>query len=397
MITAEALCARLADLEAIGIGPDGVTRLAWTDEDRATRKWFGRQAEGCGLTVERDPAGNLWARPRADPPWWGLGSHLDSVRGGGRYDGPLGVACAFEIAAAARRPVAVLSFADEEGARWGTPTFGSKALVGRLDASVLERRDDHGVLLREAMLADGVDPAGIGETPRWLAKLRGFIELHIDQSTDVAAAGVAAGIVGSLASRARLEVNVRGQADHAGTTPRTSRRDALSAAARLIVGAEELADPLPELSVTTARILVRPNAPTTIARLVRVWVDARAPDMDSVDDFVRQLRELGSAIASRTGVDVDIEIASRTPGTEFASELRARLAATSEPVLGRPAPEVVCFAGHDAGVLAERVPAAMVLVRNRAGISHAPEEEIELEDAAIAAGVVAGAIEALPA
>ena len=176
-----------------------------------------------------DPAGNLWACPRSDPPWWAVGSHLDSVRGGGRFDGPLGVACGFELAARSERPIAVLSFADEEGARFNTPTFGSKALAGKLDLpSVLARTDSEGVSLGEAMRASGVEPSRIAEAPAWLEKLAGFVEIHIDQTTEVARAGVPVGIVGSLANRRRLEVDVRGRADHAGTTPPAERRDALS-------------------------------------------------------------------------------------------------------------------------------------------------------------------------
>ena len=199
VITAESFAARLADLDDVGVGPEGVHRLAWTDEDAATRAWFERQAADAGLSVERDPAGNLWARPDADPPWWGIGSHLDSVRGGGRFDGPLGVACAFEIAAGlagdGAPPVAVLSFADEEGARFNTPTFGSKALSGRLDLpAVLSRGDDGGVVLGDAMRAAGVDPDGIGDAPGWLRRLAGFIEIHIDQTTDLAGAGSPVGV-----------------------------------------------------------------------------------------------------------------------------------------------------------------------------------------------------------
>src|SRR5205807_1307909 len=138
--------ARLAGLQQIGVGPAGVSRLAWTPEDAACREWFERQAGELGLEVRRDPAGNLWACPATDPPWWGVGSHLDSVRGGGRFDGPLGVACGFEIASCSEQPVAVISFADEEGARFNTPTFGSKALAGKLDlGTVLDRRDDNGI------------------------------------------------------------------------------------------------------------------------------------------------------------------------------------------------------------------------------------------------------------
>ena len=398
MIAAQSLTHRLAGLEAIGTGPIGIQRLAWTDEDAATRGWFERQAAEIGLRVERDPAGNLWACPDADPPWWGIGSHLDSVRGGGRFDGPLGVACAFEIAAAARQPVAVLSLADEEGARFNTPTFGSKALAGRLDLpAVLARRDDAGVTLGDAMRTAGVDPDAIGAAREWLGRLAAFVEIHIDQTTELARAGEPIGLVTALAARTRFEVTLRGRADHAGTTPRAERRDALAAAARLIVGAEELAlapdSDTSTVTVTTSRILASPNAPTTIAAEVRLWIDARAPGgFAAIDDWRARLDEFAGTLAARTGVGIEIGIASRSDAREFSPELRAALARASEGVVGHPVPEVVCFAGHDAGVLAERVPAAMLLVRNETGVSHSPAEDVDLADAAVAARVVERAL-----
>ena len=402
MITTENLAARLRGLEDIGVGPEGVYRLAWTAEDAATRAWFERQAADIGLRVVRDPAGNLWACPDEEPPWWGMGSHLDSVRGGGRFDGPLGVACAFEVAAelasgvaaGQARPVAVVSFADEEGARFNTPTFGSKALAGRLDLpAVLSRRDSEGVVLSDAMRAAGVDPDGIGTAPRWLEKLAGFVEVHIDQTTELAVADEPVGLVTSLAARTRLEVLLRGRADHAGTTPRSERRDALAAAARLIVDSEELAAGDPTLTVTTSRILAKPNAPTTIAAEVRLWIDARAPGgFGSIDGWRARLDQVAAELAARSGVEIELSVASRSDAREFSPALRASLADASDSVIGHPAPDVVCFAGHDAGVVAERVPAAMLLVRNATGVSHSPVEEVDLADAAVAARVVARAL-----
>ncbi|HUA70663.1 MAG TPA: hydantoinase/carbamoylase family amidase [Solirubrobacteraceae bacterium] len=394
MISGESLAARLRALDEIGVRPDGVYRLAWTDEDAATRAWFERQAADAGLRVERDPAGNLWACPAAPPPWWGIGSHLDSVRGGGRFDGPLGVACAFEIAANSDRPVAVLSFADEEGARFNTPTFGSKALAGRLDLpAVLSRCDDGGMALSDALRAAGVDPDGLSAAPLRLEKLTGFVEIHIDQTTELARAGEPVGIVTSLAARTRLEVLLRGRADHAGTTPRGERRDALAAAARLIVAAEDVSASDPSLTVTTSRIIAKPNAPTTIAAEVRLWIDARAPGgFDAIDTWRARLEEAAAELAARSGVSIDFSVASRSDGREFSPPLRASLARASEQVIGHAAPDLVCFAGHDAGVISERVPSAMLLVRNESGVSHSPAEEVDRADAAIAARVVEQAL-----
>jgi beta-ureidopropionase / N-carbamoyl-L-amino-acid hydrolase len=390
VITAEGIAARLAPLDAIGIGPEGVTRLAWTEEDAASRAWFEQQAQRGGLSVRRDPAGSLWACPEAPPPWWGVGSHLDSVRGGGRFDGPLGVACAFEIAACTERPLAVISFADEEGARFNTPTFGSKALAGRLDVpAVLARRDDGGVSVGDAMRDAGVDPGDVLEVPAWASRLSGFVEVHIDQSTDVARAGVPVGIVSSLAARLRLEVELRGRADHSGTTPPSERRDALAAAARLIVAAQDSAGPV---TVTTSRLLVAPNALTTIPANVRLWIDARALGLGQIDSWLRGLERAADRLEASSGVEISVGIASRSDGTPFSQPLRSALGRAGRALLGADIPEVVCFAGHDAGVLAGAMPAAMVLVRNATGVSHSPEESVELEDAAVAARVVAEAL-----
>jgi N-carbamoyl-L-amino-acid hydrolase len=383
-ITASDLAERLRGLEGIGVGPHGeVNRLAWTDEDAATRAWFEAQAAQLGRGVERDPAGNLWALPNADGPWWAVGSHLDSVRDGGAFDGPLGVAAAFAVAARARQPLAVVSFADEEGARFNTPTFGSRALVGRLDVDeVLARRDVDGISLRDAMSAAGVDAGRIRDAPQWLARIKGFLELHIDQTRELAQAGAPAGVVRSLAARLRLQLDFHGRADHAGTTPPAERRDAMSAAARAIVAAEDLAGD--GMVVTAARILVEPNALTTVPAHVRLWIDARAPATDALDAWQHGLEEA----VSEARVEVQVATASRSAGVEFDPRVRAALAT---------APELVCFAGHDAGVIAEKKPAGMVFVRNPTGVSHSPEEHVDLKDAAEAASVMLRAVEKLAA
>lgn len=382
------LAERLAGLQEVGVFASGVHRMAWSEEDAACRSWFEKQAVGCGLRVAADPAGNLWACPESDPPWWGVGSHLDSVRGGGRFDGPLGVACGFEVASASGLPIAVISFTDEEGARFNTPTFGSKALVGRLDLpAVLERRDPDGVTLCEAMRAAGVDPHGLASAPELLGRLAGFIEVHIDQSTEVVDARVPVGIVTMLASRMRLEVDLRGRADHAGTTPAHQRRDALAAAARLIVAAEDLGTDYEQMTVTRSQILVEPNASTTIAAHVRLWIDARAPEVTSIEGWLGRARSSAAEIASRSRVEIDIAISSHSDSQQFSQEVQDALNAASSSLVGQDVPTVVCFAGHDAGVLAPRIPAAMVLVRNPTGISHTPAEYVELEDAEVAVRV----------
>jgi beta-ureidopropionase / N-carbamoyl-L-amino-acid hydrolase len=391
MISAADLEELLADLIPIGLGEDGgTTRLAWTREDEEAAAWFARRAGAIGRRMERDPAGNLWAVPDTPGPWWAAGSHLDSVRAGGRFDGALGVAAAFAVARHA--PVAVISFADEEGARFNTPTFGSRALVGRLDVDdALDRVDDDGVSLADAMADVGVDPDGLGEAPRWLEKLRGFLELHVDQTRDVAAGRGAAGVVTRLAARLRLQVELAGRADHAGTTPREERHDALAAAARIMVRADNEAAQRLGMVFTTGRLEVEPNAPTTVPARARMWLDARAPEAETVESWRDAVTAEAERVAEEAGVSLALRTAAWSPGTEFPDEVREALLAGLRP----PKPRIVCYAGHDAGVIAGTRPAGMVLVRNETGISHAPEEEVSLDDAAVAANALLAAVEEL--
>jgi N-carbamoyl-L-amino-acid hydrolase len=393
VISAADLAELLAELEPIGRSEGGTTRLAWTAEDEAASAWFARTATGSGLRTERDPAGNLWALPEGGGPFWAVGSHLDSVREGGRYDGALGVVAGFAIARRSHVPLAVIAFADEEGARYNTPTFGSRALVGRLDLNdVLNRVDEHGVSLQDAMRGAGVDPDQLATAPGWVERLRGLVELHIDQSREVADLAVAAGVVRGLAARMRVEVELRGVADHAGTTRRTDRSDALLAAARLIVRADELATPA--MVATAGRILVEPNAATTVASHVRLWLDARAPGPGELDAWWERVKAAAHELQAASRVEVGLSVASLNRGTTFDEEVRTALSAAAGKE-GLSTPEIVCFAGHDAGVIAQRRPAGMVLVRNATGVSHAPSEYVELEDAAAAARVVQAALEGL--
>jgi N-carbamoyl-L-amino-acid hydrolase len=381
----------LADLIPIGLGEDGgTTRLAWTREDEEAAGWFARRAAAIGRTMERDPAGNLWAVPDTPGPWWAAGSHLDSVREGGRFDGALGVAAAFAVAEHA--PIAVISFADEEGARFNTPVFGSRALVGRLDVDdVLDRVDDHGVTLADAMADAGVDPDGLRDAPSWLEKLRGFVELHIDQTRDVASGYSAAGVVTRLAARLRMQVELAGRADHAGTTPREERHDALAAAARIIVRADSEAAERLGMVFTTGRLEVEPNTPTTVPRRARMWLDARAPDPETVESWRDAVTAEAERVAEEAGVTLALRTASWSPGTEFPEEVRTALRIGLPP----PKQQVVCYAGHDAGIIAGARPAGMVLVRNETGISHSPEEDVSLEDAAVGANALLTAVEKL--
>lgn len=382
------LAARLADLDHVGAdAAGGVTRLAWTDADAECGRWFAAQAKDVGLQVERDAAGNRWALPRHEGPLWAVGSHLDSVHRGGRFDGPLGVAAGLAIAAATTTPIAVISFADEEGARFNTPTFGSRAITGALDVSAtLGRTDRDGIALADALRGAGLDPDGVDRAEAGLERLAGFLEIHIDQGTAVAAAGAPYAVAAGLAARRRLRLSFSGRADHAGTAAMDERRDALAAAAATVLIVERLARRAGARG-TVGRLDVDPNAAATIPAAVTASVDLRAPSEQAVARLAARVRAGAHAQARARRVELTAVVDAAAPAIAFDAGLRRRLAAVDA------APETDCWAGHDAGWLARRRPAAMLLVRNPTGISHAPAEHVELDDAASAATAAARVLE----
>ena len=303
---------------------------------------------------------------------------------GGRFDGPLGVAAALRGRRARRAGVAVLAFADEEGARFNTPTFGSpragrparrrrRARARRRRRRRARRRDARG---RRR-------PGGLADAPAWLARLRGFLELHIDQTRDLERAGAPAGAVRGLAARLRLRARARTAAPTTrARRRRDERRDALAAAARLIVAADELARADPDFVVTAARILVEPNALDHGPARVRLWLDARAPERGRLD-----------ALARRAGASA-ADAAGASPSS-WRSRRAAPASRSTPPCAPRSRgrwPELVCFAGHDAGILAERHPGrAWSSSATRPASATRRDEHVALEDAAVAATAAARA------
>ncbi|WBU37673.1 allantoate amidohydrolase [Homoserinibacter sp. YIM 151385] len=401
--------------ELAGVGRDartgGYERLVLSSAELELREWFLARAAALGLDAETDGNGNLWAW--AGPPGPGtllLGSHLDSVRGGGAFDGPLGVASAFAAlerlqgaGIALRRPVAIVAFADEEGGRFGIACAGSRLLTGALPAErALALRDVDGISLGEAASAVGLDPRRYGADPARLALIGEAIELHIEQGHLPVEAGgghahapVAGGAAAGLAEAAsplgvataiwphgRWRLEFAGAANHAGTTPLAARRDPLLPLANAVLelrGAAERHDAL----ATIGRVEVEPGAVNAIAAAARAWVDARGADEARIRRVIRDL-------ARATGLPPVEE--SWTAETRFDRELTDAVAELVAPVAGLASgaavPRLPSGAGHDAGVLAlAGIPTAMLLVRNPTGVSHAPGESAE--DADVELGVLA--------
>ncbi|NQX29104.1 allantoate amidohydrolase [Microbacteriaceae bacterium VKM Ac-2854] len=366
--------------EIADIGRDtvrgGYSRHLWNRADRELRQWFEQRARRLGLDVEVDRNGNVWA-------WWGApgvdavvtGSHLDSVPGGGAFDGPLGVVSALEAVARLQasglrpsRPFAVVVFAEEEGSRFGVACLGSRLLTGAL-ANPQSLTDAEGITLAEAARDAGLDPALLGRDDEALARIGLFIELHIEQGRGLIDLGAPLAVASSILAHGRWRLRFRGQGDHAGTTRMRERRDPMVAAARAIVAVQEAALDTADARATVGRLRVTPGGTNVIASSVDAWLDARAgSDADT--------RALVAEIEGRVRrVDPDVELIEES----WSSLVRFDGTAAISQALGG-VPLLASGAGHDAGVLATRVPSAMVLVRNPSGVSHAPEEFAEHED-----------------
>jgi beta-ureidopropionase / N-carbamoyl-L-amino-acid hydrolase len=375
-----------AELADIGRTDTGWNRVAWTPLEVEAQEWFRGVAAGIGLEVRKDGAGNMWAvTPGAgDGPYVCAGSHVDTQPDGGAYDGALGVVCALEAVAAMlesgeprSRPLAVISFVDEEGARFRNSCFGSLAVTGRLDIdAVLAAMGDaprtHGVT-RESLVASRDELRRIGS----------FLEVHVEQGKALIDRGQAVGVADVLAPRSRYRAVFEGESNHAGTTPMAGRRDALVEAARFVLAVDAAARARRNAVGTVGRVEISPGSTNSIPGRVACTLDTRALEMETVDGLVADLRE--------GFPDATITQESRNTGARFDDGVRAALHASAE-ANDVPAGDLPSYAGHDAGILAPHVPAGMLFVRNPTGASHTPAESASDDDCVAAAQVLAGAL-----
>lgn len=382
----------------------GYRRYAWTGADAECRLWFQAQAEARGLDYEVDRNGNQWA-------WLGdpsrgdavvTGSHLDSVPDGGAFDGPLGVVSAFaaldELRArkvAFRRPLAITNFGDEEGARFGLACVGSRLTAGKLTREkAYELTDTDGITLPQAMEAAGYDPAAIGPDPERLARIGAFVELHVEQGRALDLTGDPVGIASAIWPHGRWRFDFRGEANHAGTTRLVDRRDPMLTYAETVLAARREAE-LAGAVATFGKIAVEPNGVNAIPSLVRGWLDSRAADQSTLDTVVTGIEKAAREYADRHGIDLDVVRESFTPVVEFEHALRDELGAILGSGSDRTVPVLGTGAGHDAGILSESIPTAMLFVRNPTGVSHSPAEFAAEDDCVAGVTALADVLEGL--
>jgi len=372
--------------------PDGFTRLGYSKEEIASMNVFRNVAESLGLFVQRDRAGNLFAR------WEGAtgqvvmtGSHLDTVENGGGYDGAAGVLCGLGAVKALKdrgfkphHSIEVACFASEESARFGVSTLGSKSVAGILDKSVENLRDRHGVSIKEAVESTGLDWSSVEKAERSKEEILSFIELHIEQGTQIEDHGAQFGIVRGVACPIRLKIKVEGMAGHTGTTPMGKRVDALVALAPLITFVSEEAEKLSKQSqkplvATVSTMNVKPNVMNVIPGYAEAGIDIRSVDDDLKRSMADKIIEQCRSLENEFNVTINIETLVDNPSILLDEELTARVKQAGES-LGYNTFEMDSGAGHDVMNMAAKWPSALVFIPCEKGISHHPKEHSSLED-----------------
>jgi hydantoinase/carbamoylase family amidase len=393
------VAASLQELARFG-GSDngGVTRIAWSDELFAVYTWVGDWMRELGLDVDIDAAGNLFGRWQTGSGRAVLvGSHLDTVPSGGRFDGALGVVAAVHAVAQLKRerfeparPLWVVAFMDEEGTRFDAALFGSRALVGEDVSGFGDRVDVAGTTLREAMAAAGYDLDRASDAAR-IAEVGAFLELHIEQGPILEAEATELGIVTSIVGLRGYRVRLRGEANHAGTTPIALRRDAFAGAARIALDLRDAVRARDNVTANVGKITVEPGGANVVPGFADFTIDVRAPTAQGINDLEYLVEETIVRVATEEGLTAEREQTFALEPLQLDSHLVDVLERAAQAE-GASTARMPSGAGHDAMLLGRHVPAAMLFVRSRGGVSHSPEEFSSPDDVELGMRVLTGAL-----
>ncbi|HZE62111.1 MAG TPA: allantoate amidohydrolase [Burkholderiales bacterium] len=398
MLESARILSRCDELALCSELPGGLTRVFLSPEQRAASELILGWMREARMSARVDAIGNVVGRYEGDRPGLPclmLGSHLDTVRDAGRYDGMLGVVTAIEcvhaLAAAGKRlpfAIEVVGFGDEEGVRFGATLLGSRAIAGTFAAATLVAKDRDGVTLAETMRSYGLEPERIGEAARRKDEVLAYAELHIEQGPVLEAEGLPVGVVTAINGFSRRRVTLKGEAGHSGTVPMSLRRDALAAAAECVLAVESVARSEPELVGTVGRIEASPGAINVIPGEGRFTLDVRAPRDSLRESALAQMLSLFESICAPRRVAVSVEVLQDHGVSVCADWLMAQMdrAVAAEGLRVRRLPS---GAGHDGMAMHALTDIAMLFVRCKGGISHNPAESITEEDAAAGARVFA--------
>ena len=397
-IDADRLWARLSELAEIGKTENGgVTRLSFTEVERAAKDLVASYMRQADLEVREDAAGNLVGRREGSDegaPVVLTGSHVDSVPSGGDFDGPLGVLAAVEALQIMEErgietecPIEVVAFTDEEGARFGFGMIGSRATAGTLTPEDLDREDKDGVSIAEAMRDYGLDPERIGEAARPEGSVYAYVELHIEQGKILENEDLPAGIVTGIAGPVWLKVTLEGEAGHAGTTPMNLRRDALAAAAAIVGVIEAEAARTGTTVGTVGQLDLSPGGINIIPGHVSFSLDLRDIDQRVRDGVEDRISDQAVRLCKERGVELETEALQRLPPVPCSEFVRGAAREACE-ALGYEPFELASGAGHDGMHLADLCPVGMIFIRSKSGLSHNPNEYSSKEDCAAGAEVL---------
>jgi len=390
----------LAEIADIGRDPQrgGYSRPVYSSAEHQLREWFVAHAQRRGLEVTTDRNGAIWAWHTPTGSYDDAivtGSHLDSVPGGGAFDGPLGVASALvafdllrERGDLGLRPLALAAFPEEEGSRFGVACLGSRLMTGAIDPDRARTLTDaEGNTFADIAARSGLDPAHIGPDRETLSRMTAFVELHVEQGRGLIDLDRPIAVASSILGHGRWRVTITGEGNHAGTTLMVDRHDPMVAAGRLMSRIRDIARRRTDARATVGRLVPTPGGTNVIASRVDMWVDVRHPDDTVTTAMVEQIRQAATLLAAEEGCVAEMVEESFSPTVDFDPGLRDALAdaLAHAPVLGTGA-------GHDAGVLKDHVPTAMLFVRNPTGVSHSPSEHVENDDAEAGAVALADAL-----
>ncbi len=405
-IDAARLRSQLEGLSLFGRPPrgrfeDGVSRVGFSDADIAGRKYVMDLMREARLTPRIDAAGNIFARREGSdaslPPIL-FGSHIDSVPSGGNFDGDLGTLASIESVRVlgdarmtTKHPLEVVVWANEEGVAFGRPLFGSRVVAGRLATGEMDQLWE-GTNKSDAVRRIGGAPERIADAQRPAGSFHCYFELHIEQGGTLDRSGVPVGVVEGIVGIERFEAEVRGLANHAGTTPMPERRDALLAASRLTMAVNEIVTGEPGRQVgTVGRIEVQPNAPNVIPGIVRQTIEVRDLSMSKIQRLVSLIKQEAAHIAEATRTEIELRPLSHDEGAMADGRVRGIIGAAAEG-LGLRHQTLPSGAGHDAQSMAALGPMGMIFVPSIGGISHSPRELTSWEDCARGADVLLHAV-----
>ena len=406
MNAAQIIMQRIEALAKISDVPGEITRTFASPAMRRANEFVGKWMREAGMKTRADAIGNLIGRydgAKADTKILLLGSHLDTVRNAGKFDGPLGVILAIACVDDLQRKkirlpfaIEVIGFSDEEGVRYQTACFGSKVLAGCFDQKDLACKDAEGILLRDAIKTFGGNAVKLKSARLNPKDLLGYVETHIEQGPVLEKRNLAVGIVSAIAGQTRARVSFTGRAGHAGTTPMSLRQDALCAAAEFILAVEYLARSTNGLVATVGEISAQPGASNVIPGEVRLTLDVRHAKNPIRKLACRALEKAASQIGRRRKMRQGFEVVHETSAV-ICSKKISRLLGEAVKRRRKKMIHLSSGAGHDAAVMAAITPAAMLFVRCKGGVSHHPDESVKVKDVQTALDVMNDFLQTLAA